>query len=292
VTASVNPIEAAAADFGRHIAGGGGWALGLEVAACVQPNVDNGRPPRNRGDRPGFAKVSATAFATKAGTTHNRVMRYYEAWQRAAADGIVNPATDLTPTDWNDVEQIPEGYAWERQVDESTGEVTDPGYYDGSPAVGKHVSDDRRELLTAAATAAGVGRSKVIDVGSNPNAVAVALEADPAFAAAVEDARRRNSNAVSAATEGLRARLPEPPFDTPPHPYPGASAHEARMDVERDIASLHDVIGRFGRHDAEHLTPHADRLEQEHLMLGLVAARPPGAPADASSITDHAGEAS
>ena len=79
-------VEQAAADFGRHSKGGGGWALGLEVAACVEPGDGQGQRRQPRSDH-SEVKVSATEFARQSGTSKERVLRYLKAWQRSRRQG-------------------------------------------------------------------------------------------------------------------------------------------------------------------------------------------------------------
>lgn len=225
---STNPIAAAAADFGRHLKGGGGWALGLEVAACVKPNGHGG--DRRSSRRNHASKVNATEFARMSGTTHDRVIRHLTAWERAAAEGVVAAADTISPSEWDDPDHLPEGYEW-------------GDFYDASAAAGQNVRDpERRERLETAATRRGVGRSKVLDVASNPRAVAAALDADPTFAQQVHTERAR------AQAQEMAEGLPDAPFDTPPRPFPDAAAAEAQMDVRRDEAHLHDAIGRIVGH--------------------------------------------
>jgi len=123
------PIDAAAAEFARHTKSGSGWALGLAVASCVRPGEGNGRPPRNRSSRNSSHKVSAREFATKAGTSAGRVLRYLTAWERAAAAGVA-PATDrLTPDNWNSENHLPTGVNWSDYYDaaEDAGTRATPG---------------------------------------------------------------------------------------------------------------------------------------------------------------------
>lgn len=195
-------ITAAADDFRRHTRGGGGWALGLAVAACVDVGADNGRPPANRRDRDGSVKVSAKEFGRRAGTSADRVLRYVDAWGRAAAEGVVPPADTLTPDQWHDAALLPDAMAWS-------------DFYTAAAGAGRNVSDPAaRERLTAAAQEAGVGVTKVLDVASNPNAVAAALAGDPDFSARVMEkipfgVRTRVSDQFRAAGPHLAPATPE-----------------------------------------------------------------------------------
>lgn len=160
-----------AEEFGRHEKSGG-WALGLLVASSVLPGQGEG----NRSDRYGSDKISANAFGRKAGIATTTVMRYFDAWQRAADWSIVAPAGTLTPDDAHDLDHLPVDVDWS-------------DYY--TSVHGRNLTDDRREQLREIAQEAGVGASKVIDIVSNAPAVEAAL-ADPAFATRVEKALQRH----------------------------------------------------------------------------------------------------
>ena len=236
----INPIEAAAADFARHTKGGGGWALGLEVAACVQAGNGQGRR-QPRSNRTEVAKVSATEFATKAGTGKNRVMRYLEAWNRAAEAGIVPASGELVPTEWNDPDCLPEGYDW--------GEFYEaPAHNQGSRPKADPL-DAVRELIQR----------------DGPAAVAEAMvKASPVAAAIVESQVRTD-----------RIRDYPAPFDTPPQPYPGADKATRWMDLTPTIARLHSAIldlSDFQRENADVIANYTDELQHEHDLLGAVIA--------------------
>ena len=51
-------------------------------------------------------KVSARDFAEAAGTTHQRIMRHLDAWNRAAGKGLCTPSADLTPDDATDPDML------------------------------------------------------------------------------------------------------------------------------------------------------------------------------------------
>lgn len=85
-------IVADAEEFGHHAGRGHGWRLGLLVARSVEP--DSGNPNSSRVTNV-TRKVSARAFAERAGTSAPRVLRYYEGWERAAAAGLVPHASEL-----------------------------------------------------------------------------------------------------------------------------------------------------------------------------------------------------
>lgn len=77
-----------AREFGLHVKQGG-WRLGLLVARNVQKGAGGGGTHADRNDRYGQGKVSAQEFARLSGTSAPRVLRYLDAWERAAEDGHV-----------------------------------------------------------------------------------------------------------------------------------------------------------------------------------------------------------
>lgn len=269
-------VQAAAADFARHIAGGGGWALGLEVAACVDPGADNGRPPGNRNDRSGSRKVSASEFARRANTSAPRVMRYVEAWERAAAVGVVNPAASHTPDEWNRTEYLPTGHDWS-------------DFYDATESTGRTIRDaSRRQMLEAAAEATGTGRSKVLDVASNPAAVATALEADPTFAAAVNRERAERAPSVRRATGQPIHRASSGLADT------GLDGAIDRAFGANDrLGKVRDAIGDLRHHvtaNPDLYIEHVATIERHAATLSAIALLPSGAPDHVPA--EWAGEAS
>jgi hypothetical protein len=100
-------VEAAAAEVRRHLKNKG-WALGLAIAACVEPGTSAG----NRVAINAVGKESAKAFAKEAHTDEHRVMRFVRAWDRAAKAGVVVPRSQLTPADWDRTDLIPEVAKW------------------------------------------------------------------------------------------------------------------------------------------------------------------------------------
>lgn len=85
----VNAAKFAALDSGE------GWPFAVLVACSVEKDNGNG----NRYARTGSLKVSASVFAEMAGTSHQRVLRYLDAWDRAAKAGDVPEASSLAPDD-------------------------------------------------------------------------------------------------------------------------------------------------------------------------------------------------
>lgn len=93
-----------ATEFGLHMRQGG-WRLGLLVARNVK--IAPGRvAPETL-----LPKINATEFARRAGTSNDRVIRHYAAWQRAANAGLVPDADTLNPANTVDlnVDRLP---AW------------------------------------------------------------------------------------------------------------------------------------------------------------------------------------
>lgn len=80
-------VEKDAREFGQHVKLGG-WRLGLLVARNVEKGSGDGV---NAAYREGVttvtpSKVSARRFAETAGVSAPKVLRYLDAWNRAAAD--------------------------------------------------------------------------------------------------------------------------------------------------------------------------------------------------------------
>lgn len=111
-------IEMDAHEFGLHLKQGG-WRLGLLVARDVEPFPHGGNMSEARSNL-AEGKVNATWFADHAGTTHERVMRYYRAWERYAAKGRVPHAAELSPGDEPEID-------WERLPRWTLSELPDTG---------------------------------------------------------------------------------------------------------------------------------------------------------------------
>lgn len=243
---STNPIDAAAADFGRHSKGGGGWALGLAVAACVKPGTGNGRPPRNRRDHDG-SKISAQDFARRSNTSADRVLRHLKAWARAAEQDLVAPATDLAPADWSDPDHIPTGWEW--------GE-----FYDASGA-GSRPRDSRPEH--AAQIIGRRGAEAVIDELTDEQVedlTAAATERRP------EAAQRGRTRPAQQRAENAGVR---------PRPTGRAAEPDTTwMEADREIGRMHSAIvllsGWVGTHP-DMMRARADRLTREAELARMLA---------------------
>jgi hypothetical protein len=189
-------IEAAAYDFARHTKGGGGWALGLSVAACVQPGAgQGGGQPRN--DR---YKVSAQEFAKLAGTSAPRIMRYLEAWDRAAAKNVVPAADTLKPEDWYDADCLPTGYEWSEFYDAS-GSGSRPR--DSKPEHAAQIIEKRG----AAAVVAEMTPEQQQEVAKAlPAKVIVQTVRDPKIASAVTKDPQAGAAVIKSANEQFQNR--------------------------------------------------------------------------------------
>lgn len=154
-----------AAEFGVHVKAGG-WRLGLLVARNVEKGSGDGINDRYREgvSRETPSKVSAREFAEQAGTTAARVLRHLEAWDRAAADGIVPPADTLTPGQdvGLDADKLGEWSTYYRSV----------GSLDRrSPA--------HRKAIEAAAAEEGTTPEQVQRASASKAAIAAAIKTDP-----------------------------------------------------------------------------------------------------------------
>ena len=150
----------------------GGWWLAYLAARCVVE--DNGHGVTRDGKRDDRPICSLREFAEEAGTSHHRVKRHLEAWDRATEQGVVPPRFTFVGRPEINV-PMPD-------------DEDDPfdGYYSAVSDSGRNVRDPNvRAALIASANAAGVGASKVLDVSSNKKAVVAAVKADPALAAAI-----------------------------------------------------------------------------------------------------------
>lgn len=125
----MNATEHDAREFGLHVKQGA-WRLGLLVARNVQPgNGQSERGSRRRNDR-SDEKISASKFAELSGTSQPRVMRYLNAWNRAAEAGLVPMSRDLMPGDDPDLD-------WDSLPDWNE-------FYDGRKQGGYNGAKDRK----------------------------------------------------------------------------------------------------------------------------------------------------
>lgn len=101
-------------EYGAHVKAGG-WRLGLLVARNVEKGqgqtsgLKQGGSPRKAADSH-TEKVSLADFATQSGVHRKRVATHYDAWEKAAAAGIVPPGGTLSPG--QDV-KLPDAEKWD-----------------------------------------------------------------------------------------------------------------------------------------------------------------------------------
>lgn len=108
-------VERNAQEFGQHVRQGG-WRLGYLVATSVEKGSGDGV---NIAYREGVSietpsKVSARKFSEQSGVSATKVLRYLEAWNRAADDLGIEHADDMHPgytCDWLTEEWV-EQHPW------------------------------------------------------------------------------------------------------------------------------------------------------------------------------------
>ncbi|MFF9276768.1 hypothetical protein [Streptomyces griseosporeus] len=147
-----------AREFGAY-ARTGGWTFALMVARSVRPGGQGAEET---------PKVSAKEFATLAGCSPERVMRYYKAWDRAADDGLVPHFEALAPG--QEIE-LPDADVW-------------LSYY----ASRTSAASERGTAIAEAAEAEGIRPTKALEVAENPTALRAAILADPSTARAARQA--------------------------------------------------------------------------------------------------------
>lgn len=94
----IESIERDAQEFGIHVRQDK-WRLGFLVARNVKPSRGGaGEHKSNRPKSAGYSdKVSMNDFAKVAGVARATVQVYFRTWERAAREGVVPPAEDLSP---------------------------------------------------------------------------------------------------------------------------------------------------------------------------------------------------
>ena len=159
----IDNIDRDATEFGQHVRAGG-WRLGLLVARNVDATGKGGNAaldrPTSSADEVG--KVSMVAFARKAGTGDHRVKRYLQAWEAAAANGVVPAAAELSPG---------------QDVDLDTEKL--PNWADYYPPGGTDLTQATPEARAAyekAAKEVGTTANEIARVASSPKAIKGALK--------------------------------------------------------------------------------------------------------------------
>ncbi|MFE5795556.1 hypothetical protein ACFQ8C_23680 [Streptomyces sp. NPDC056503] len=145
----------------------GSWWLAFFVACQVHPaNAGTVEAPRHGG----MPKISAAEFARRAGTSPERILRYYKAWEAAhGAGAVMVSATHLYPG--HEPMELPPAEDWTL-------------YYTSR----RSASSDRGALISAAAEAEGIRPTKALEVAENPTALRAAIMADPKTAEAARNA--------------------------------------------------------------------------------------------------------
>lgn len=135
-----------AEEFGVHLKAGG-WRLGLLVARNVKPNGHGGDRRSSSSRNLNDGKVNATTFAEQSKTSASRVLRFLEAWERAADAGHVPHAAELLP---GDEVELPddEKTAWSGFY--SSGVTTDTVVRQNKPAMRRNIASDPEYAAAAA----------------------------------------------------------------------------------------------------------------------------------------------
>ncbi|MFI9019155.1 hypothetical protein ACIGZI_34520 [Streptomyces griseus] len=146
----------------------GSWWLAFFVACQVRSQAS--ATPTNGESRAAGTKLSAAEFARRAGTSPERVLRYYKAWEAAhAAGAVAHGADELWPG--HEPVGLPPAEDWTLYYSSRRGATTDRG-----------------ALISAAAEAEGIRPTKALEVAENPTALRAAILADPRTAEAARAA--------------------------------------------------------------------------------------------------------
>ncbi|GGU61169.1 hypothetical protein [Streptomyces lavendofoliae] len=207
-------LEADIEEFSTHDRKGG-WARAYLVARRVQPDSGRGveieQSSTKRHSRDIFLRVDAREFARRSKTSPNRILAFFAAWQRAAADGLVPPAEDLTlssSVDLPDEGEVP-----------FFGEA---GYYRSYET--RMPKGERREAIEDEAERAGLKPTDPVYIAHRPKALKTAILADDATRMvakeAIEEYERRQDLADQ--EDRVQARLVEQSRRTPHDPQQDA----------------------------------------------------------------------
>jgi len=170
-------VEADVQEFARHDRSGG-WAQALLVARRVEPGEGHGLSFEQLAKRHGrdvYRRISAKEFARRAGTSANRILAFHNAWERAAADGLVLPSVDLAL-----------GVQVDLPDEEETPFFGKDGYYRGYQA--RMSAGERRQALEDEAVNRGLTPHGAVYAAQHPGAVKAAILADPSLRAAALEA--------------------------------------------------------------------------------------------------------
>ncbi|WJV51738.1 hypothetical protein [Streptomyces flavofungini] len=219
----------------------GGWARALLIARRVEPGEGDGvrtEYQSRRFGRTAFRRVSAREFARRSKSSHKRIMAILQAWERAAADGVVPPAEELSP---DTAVELPDA--------DAVPFFGQNGYYRSWEA--SNLKRERSEAILAEAERAGVKPGSTAYIAGHPTALTTAILADETARSAaqrgIDEFNRRqdlgDSEIRSAA--GQPAREPDRKFDLAPTPdTPPESDAEAE---EVEPASESDDLSQIQR---------------------------------------------
>lgn len=212
----------------------GGWARALLVARRVEPGEGKGERTDLRpryGRNAVFRRTSAREFAQRSGTSTQRILAFFDAWQRACEDGLVPPAHELTP-----------GIHVELPDEEAVPFFGEHGYYRSYQARMK--DGERRQAIEQEAERAGVKPTALVYMTEHPKALKTAILADSSSRTAAKEAiaefERREAEADAGARVAARqvAEEHDQGFDRAEVTPDGSARDEEAADIERAVRSV------------------------------------------------------
>lgn len=255
-----------AQEYGNHVRHGG-FQLGKLVARNVAKGKGNGERGPSNGKREACAiaqasdKVSAAEFGRLSRTSHKRVLLHLEAWERAAAAGLVPHAAELVPGQDIDLPEDEDGKRW-AEFYRSTPEPKP------EPKPKAKVSEERAASLEKAAEEQGVAAEEVKDLAGKPEVVVAAIKGDPQTAAVAEGALAEAKEADEKAREAGQPQRPD--FFAPLRSID--RLHAQLVEIEH---SAHTEWSEEQRRFA------AERLEPHRHTIGMIIDEMQG-PSDAA----------
>lgn len=213
---------------------GEGWPFARLVACSVEKRQQGG--DRRSSNRDYDLKTDATTFAKQAGTSADRVIRYLEAWNRAAERGEVSPADELTPDDTETVAEP--GMAWDKKEAKRRGIA--------QPKVGVDFAYGANDKRDGGTDHVGGGRSSNAETiqraQSDPQFVQTVMDnaAPEQRAQWVSNQVRNDPDTARAARAGLSQRT-EDQFGTDEQ-----QTHQADQRAARRNETERSTFGGFG----------------------------------------------
>lgn len=212
----------------------GGWARALLVARRVELGEGQGfrtdlQPRYDRNEV--FRRISAREFAQRAKTSTQRILAFYEAWERAAADDIVDPAHKLTP-----------GIYVELPDEKDKPFFGENGYYSSYQARMK--DGERRQAIEQESERAGVKPTAPVYMAQHPKALKTAILADATSRAAAKEAiaeyERREAESDNEARAAARQTAEERDreFDTAQAAPDRQTQDMHATDIEQAVRSV------------------------------------------------------